>query len=49
MADATLGTLVGGDLVFIADGGWNRFEPGKADASPRPVPVFKVPWAAPRR
>ena len=28
MADATLGTLVGGDLVFIADGGWNRFEPG---------------------
>ncbi len=49
MADATLGTLVGGDLVFIADGGWNRFEPGKADDSPRPVPVFKVPWAAPRR
>ena len=49
MADATLGTLVGGDLVFIADGGWNRFEPGKVDASPRPVPVFKVPWAAPRR
>ena len=49
MADATLGTLVGGDLVFIADGGWNRFEPGRVDASPRPVPVLKVPWAAPRR
>ena len=49
MADATLGTLVGGDLVFIGDGGWNRFEPGKVDASPRPVPVLKVPWAAPRR
>ena len=49
MPDATLGTLVGGDLVFIADGGWNRFEPGKVDASPRPVPVLKVPWAAPKR
>lgn len=49
MADATLGILVGGDLVFIADGGWNRFEPGRVDASPRPVPVLKVPWAAPRR
>jgi hypothetical protein len=49
MADATLGTLVGGDVVFIADGGWTRFEPGKVDASPRPVPVLKVPWAAPRR
>ena len=49
MPDATLGTLVGGDLVFIGDGGWNRFEPGKVDASPRPVPVLKVPWAAPRR
>jgi sugar lactone lactonase YvrE len=48
MADATLGTLVGGNLVFIADGGWNRFEPGKVDASPRPVPVLKVPWAGPR-
>lgn len=42
MADATLGTLVGDDLVFIADGGWNRFEPGKVDSSPRPVPVFRV-------
>jgi len=49
IADANLGTLVGGDLVFIADGGWNRFEPGKVDTSPRPVPVWKVPWAAPRR
>jgi sugar lactone lactonase YvrE len=46
MADATLGTLVGDELVFIADGGWNRFEPGKVDASPRPVPVLKVHWAA---
>jgi hypothetical protein len=42
MPDATLGTLVGDDLVFVADGGWNRFEPGKVDASPRPVPVLKV-------
>ncbi len=48
MPDATLGTLVGDDLVFIADGGWNRFEPGKVDASPRPVPVLKVRWAARR-
>jgi sugar lactone lactonase YvrE len=48
MTDATLGALVGDDLVFIADGGWTRFEPGKVDASPRPVPVFRVPWAAPR-
>jgi hypothetical protein len=49
MPDATLGTLVGDDLVFIADGGWNRFEPGKVDASPRPVPVLKVRWAGERR
>jgi sugar lactone lactonase YvrE len=48
MPDATLGTLVGDDLVFIADGGWNRFEPGKVDASPRPVPVLKVRWAGAR-
>jgi hypothetical protein len=44
MADATLGTLVGDDLVFVADGGWNRFEPGKVDASPRDVPVLRVKW-----
>ena len=49
IADANLGILVGADLVFIADGGWNRFEPGKVDTSPRPVPVWKVPWAAPRQ
>ena len=49
MPDATLGTLVGDDLVFVADGGWGRFEPGKVDASPRPVPVLKVRWAAPQR
>jgi hypothetical protein len=49
MPDATLGTLVGDDLVFIADGGWTRFEPGKVDASPRPVPVLKVRWAAAKR
>jgi hypothetical protein len=48
MPDATLGALVGDDLVFVADGGWNRFEPGKVDASPRPVPVLKVRWAGPR-
>jgi sugar lactone lactonase YvrE len=42
MADATLGTLVGDDLVFIADGGWNRFEPGKVNTTPRPVPVLRV-------
>lgn len=44
MTDATLGTLVGDDLVFIADGGWTRFEPGKVDASPRDVPVLRVRW-----
>jgi hypothetical protein len=49
MADATLGTIVGDDLVFVADGGWGRFEPGKVDASPRPVPVMKVRRAASRR
>ena len=49
MPDATLGTLVGDELVFVADGGWNRFEPGKVDASPRPVPVLKVRWAGARR
>lgn len=49
MPDATLGTLVGDHLVFIADGGWNRFEPGKVDASPRPVPVLKVRWASTAR
>jgi hypothetical protein len=49
MPDATLGTVVGDDLVFVADGGWNRFEPGAVDASPRPVPVLKVRWARVRR
>lgn len=48
MTDATLGTLVGDDLVFIADGGWSRFEPGKVDASARPVPILKVPVRAAR-
>lgn len=43
MADATLGTVAAGAFVFIADGGWNRFEPGKVDATPRPVPVLSVP------
>ena len=42
MADATLGTLAGGAFVFIGDGGWGRFEPGKVDATPRPVPVLRV-------
>jgi sugar lactone lactonase YvrE len=42
MADATLGTIAGDAFVFIADGGWNRFEPGKVDATPRPVPVLSV-------
>lgn len=46
MTDATLGTLAGDDLVFVADGGWGRFEPGKVDATPRPVPVLRVPGAA---
>jgi hypothetical protein len=44
MADATLGTFAGDAFVFVADGGWNRFEPGKVDASPRPVPVLRVRW-----
>lgn len=46
MTDATLGVLVGDDLVFIADGGWTRFDPGKVNSTPRPVPVLKIPWAA---
>jgi sugar lactone lactonase YvrE len=46
MKDATLGTLVGDAFVFIADGGWGRFEPGKVDASPRSVPVLQVAASA---
>ena len=42
MADATLGTLAGDAFVFIGDGGWGRFAPGKVDASPRAVPVLRV-------
>jgi hypothetical protein len=42
MIDATLGTLAGDAFVFIGDGGWGRFSPGKVDASPRPVPVLRV-------
>jgi sugar lactone lactonase YvrE len=42
MADATLGTFADGAFVFIADGGWGRFDPGKVDASPRPVPILRV-------
>jgi hypothetical protein len=47
MADATLGTLAGDAFVFIADGGWGRFEPGKVDASPRSVPILRIAVAAP--
>jgi hypothetical protein len=46
MADATLGTIVGQDFVFVADGGWNRFEPGKVNAAPRGVPVLRVPLSS---
>jgi hypothetical protein len=42
MADATLGTFAGNAFVFIGDGGWGRFEPGKVNASPRPVPILRV-------
>jgi hypothetical protein len=42
MKDATLGTFAGDAFVFIGDGGWGRFEPGKVDASARPVPVLRV-------
>jgi sugar lactone lactonase YvrE len=42
MTDATLGTLAGDAFVFIADGGWGRFEPGKVDASPRSVPILRT-------
>jgi sugar lactone lactonase YvrE len=43
MVDATLGTIAGPDFVFIADGGWNRFGAGKADVTPRGVPVVRLP------
>jgi hypothetical protein len=46
MSDATLGTIVGDHFVFIADGGWNRFEPGKVDATPRGVPVLRLPLSS---
>jgi hypothetical protein len=42
MTDATLGTFAGDALVFIADGGWGRFEPGKVDPRPRSVPVLRI-------
>jgi hypothetical protein len=42
MVDATLGTMAGRDFVFIADGGWNLFEPGAPAPAPRAVPVLKV-------
>jgi hypothetical protein len=43
MVDATLGTIAGRDFVFIADGGWNLFEPGAPAPPARVVPVLKVP------
>jgi sugar lactone lactonase YvrE len=43
MLDATLGTFADDAFVFVADGGWNRFEPGQVDPSPRVVPVLRVP------
>ena len=48
MTDATLGTVVGQDFVFVADGGWSRFEPGKVNATPRGVPVLRVPLSSSR-
>ena len=42
MVDATLGTIAGRDFVFIADGGWNLFEPGAPTPVARAVPVLKV-------
>jgi hypothetical protein len=42
MADATLGAFAGDAFVFVGDGGWGRFEPGKVDARPRAVPVLRV-------
>lgn len=46
MPDATLGTFAGDAFVFIADGGWGRFEPGKVDATPRAVPILRIAAAA---
>ena len=46
MTDATLGTFAGDAFVFIADGGWGRFEPGKVDASPRSVPILRIAASA---
>ena len=45
MVDATLGTIAGADFVFIADGGWNLFEPNAPTPAARAVPVLKVPLA----
>jgi hypothetical protein len=42
MVDATLGTFAGSDFVFIADGGWNLFEPNAPAPAPRGVPVLKI-------
>jgi sugar lactone lactonase YvrE len=46
MTDATLGTFAGDAFVFIADGGWGRFEPGKVDTSPRSVPILRIAASA---
>lgn len=43
MVDTTLGTIAGRDFVFIADGGWNLFEPGAPTPAARAVRVLKVP------
>ena len=40
--DATLGTVPGDSMIFVADGQWERYGPGgiaKDGAPPRPTPI----------
>jgi sugar lactone lactonase YvrE len=43
IVDATLGTIVRDTFVFIANGGWNRFEPGAAPPATTSVPILRIP------
>jgi sugar lactone lactonase YvrE len=43
MVDATLGTIAGDAFVLVANGGWNRFEPGAPATGAVSVPIVRVP------
>lgn len=43
MADPTLGVVVNGEFVFVADAGWSLFAKPGAPPAPRAVPIFHTP------